>query len=329
MYLKNWSTDGKVQIYRTLVQHEHVPIWKPFPLKGIGYLKNLYINTQNGDECDQIETWFGQQFEDPAEAAIQKVISNSKLTPDDYKRLINFFALQDLRTPVKLIEHIKIADSKEFESMMKSVVDKVMSKGVPKNFEVTGEYKFHDEMPLKLKITKDDTGLMVHVENLIGRASWLWSIKHLLNTVAFHLYGHKWTILHPANGQEWFTSDNPTLKLNYYGEGCYDLKGGWGNEGTELILPLSPQHLLYTSVGKKPPLPRGTRLSVEKTKLINNMLVENSHRYVISSQQCPEITNYRQRLVLPEEVKHELAQWKALNEHHSNKEKEFYSAKYA
>ncbi|HCG5524194.1 TPA: DUF4238 domain-containing protein [Vibrio parahaemolyticus] len=329
MYLKNWSTGGKVQIYRTLVQHENVPIWKPFPLNGIGYLRNLYINTQNGDECDQIETWFDQQFEAPAEAAIQKVISNAKLTPSDYKSIINFFALQDLRTPVKFIEHLKRADNNDFESMMRSVVDKVMSKGVPKNFQVTGEYKFHDEMPLKLKITKEESGLMVHVENLIGRASWLWSIKRLLNTVSSHLHEHQWTILHPANGHEWFTSDNPVVKLNYYGEGSYDLKGGWGNEGTELILPLGPRHLLYTLVGQKRPLPRGTRLSEEKTKLINHMLVENSHRYVISSHQCPQVTNYRQRLVLPEEVKHELAQWKALNEHHSNKEKEFYSAKYA
>ncbi|RPA30328.1 hypothetical protein EGC77_14785 [Shewanella psychromarinicola] len=91
---------------------------------------------------------------------------------------------------------------------------------------------------------------------------------------------------------------------------------------------LSPQHLLYTSVDKKLPSPRGIRLSVEKTNVINRMLVENSHRYVISDRQCSQIGEFHKRLVLPEEVKYELSKWKALNEHHAYNEKEFYSKKY-
>ncbi|MGE6383894.1 DUF4238 domain-containing protein [Shewanella baltica] len=329
MYLKNWSISRKVQVYRTLVQHENVPIWKPFPLNGIGYLRNLYINTKDGEECDMLETWFDQHYEVPAEASIAKVISNSKLTPSDYKNLINFFALQDLRTPKKFIEHLNKDDKVDFEVMMKDVVERTMPKGVPRSFEPSGEYKFHDELPLKLQITKDDKGFMVSVEKLVGRASWLWSIKHLLTNVSSHLHEHKWTILHPAKGESWYTSDNPVLKLNHFGKDGYDLKGGWGNAGTELILPLGPQHLLYTLVGQKPPLPRGTSVSMEKTNVINRMLVENSHRYVISDNQCPKIGSFHERLVLPEEVKYELSQWKSLNEQHAYSEKEFYSTKYA
>jgi hypothetical protein len=41
------------------------------------------------------------------------------------------------------------------------------------------------------------------------------------------------------------------IPLNYYARGRYDFKGGWGNKGTEILLPLSPHHLLYTRVGHR------------------------------------------------------------------------------
>ena len=314
MYLKNWATNGKVEVYRVLVQHEKVPMWKPFYLNGIGYLKHLYVNTQDGKECDSLETWFDEKYESPAEESIAKVVSNSKLTPNDYTNLINFFALQDLRTPKKFIEHLSRNDSDEFEKLFKGVVDKVMAKGIPASFEPSGDIRYHDSLPLKLNITKEEQGLAVYVEKLIGRASWLWSIKHLLNNITEHLHEHKWTILHPAKGMAWYTSDNPTLKLNFGSSKEQIFKGGWGNEGTELMLPLSPQHLLYTFVGRDHPLPRGTRVSIEKTEQLNQFIVENSHRYVISDVPNPEITKIHKRLVSSDEVKYEREQWESLHQ---------------
>lgn len=329
MYLKSWSTDGQVEVYRTLVQHENVPLWKSFYLNGIGYLKNLYVNTKDGVECDILEVWFDQEYEAPAEKSIAKVIANEKLNPTDYKNLINFFALQDLRTPKKFVENINKDNSEEFETSLRKVVDKVMEKGVSKDFEPSNEYKFHDELPLKINISKKENGLMVNVEKLVGRASWLWSIKHLLSNVSNHLHKHKWTILHPAKGKSWLTSDNPALKLNHYGADGYDFKGGWANKGTELILPLGPQHLLYTCIGNIPPLARGTRVSPEKTDELNRLMAENSHRYIIADKKYPTIDKLHNRVVSPEDVRNELTQWKMLHEHHAESERQFYSERHA
>ena len=44
---------------------------------------------------------------------------------------------------------------------------------------------------------------------------------------------------------------HPVLRLNYYKPGQYDFRGGWGNPGSEVLMPLSPRHLLYVQVGKK------------------------------------------------------------------------------
>ncbi|NRF28641.1 DUF4238 domain-containing protein [Vibrio coralliilyticus] len=328
MYLKNWATDGKVEVYRTLIQHEKVPLWRSSHLKGIGYTRNLYVDTRTGTENDELEDFFGQIYEDPAEAVFGKVIANAKLTPKDYRVLISFFALQDLRTPKKFIDHLKSSRNEDFSKMFQGVVDRVLEKAPP-HFEPSGEMKFHDGFPLKLRITKEDGQLCVDAERLIGRASWLWSIKHVLANIAERLCENKWTILHPAKGYKWYTSDNPVLKLNYYDDDSYDFKGGWVNKGSELMLPLSPEHLLYTSVGTSPPILRGTRVSEAQTTQLNQLIVENSHRYVIADTKCPKIEELHTRVVSAERIRSERELIDDLHQSQADAEVKFYATQSA
>ena len=72
---------------------------------------------------------------------------------------------------------------------------------------------------------------------IFGRSAWLFSIKHLLSNTANILQGHRWTILRPPVGVSWFTSDNPVVRLNYYGDDKYDFNGGWGSLGRKLCSP--------------------------------------------------------------------------------------------
>jgi hypothetical protein len=46
-------------------------------------------------------------------------------------------------------------------------------------------------------------------------------------------------------------TDHPVLTLNYYGPGRYDFGAGWGREGSEFILPVSPRLAVCTQVGRK------------------------------------------------------------------------------
>lgn len=69
------------------------------------------------------------------------------------------------------------------------------------------------------------------VETAVGRASWLWSIQRILNTTASILHQHHWTILRPAQGMNWFTTDKPVIRLNFYRPGSYDFRVRFENHG--------------------------------------------------------------------------------------------------
>ena len=89
--------------------------------------------------------------------------------------------------------------------------------------------------------------LQAHV--ISGRGLWLFSLKHVLTHTVSALLENRWTILTPPDHLTWFTSDDPVIRLNYYDNGRYDFKDGWGNPGTEILLPISSHHLLYAKVG--------------------------------------------------------------------------------
>ena len=62
---------------------------------------------------------------------------------------------------------------------------------------------------------------------IVGRDLWLFGSVRLLTQTAKVLLEQKWSILRPPEGLEWFTSDDPVVRLNYYAENRYDFKGGW------------------------------------------------------------------------------------------------------
>ena len=91
------------------------------------------------------------------------------------------------------------------------------------------------------------------VEVDVGRGFWLWSLRqdYARTMAALHLL--KTTIVRPPSGMNWVTSDDPVVLLNFRSATEYDFGGGYGHPGTEILFPLSPQHLLYAKVGERPP----------------------------------------------------------------------------
>jgi hypothetical protein len=324
MYLKNWcNEDGKVLQYKNLVPHENVPFWKCFYPAAVGYSHYLYVDTKAGHANDALEEWFDIQFESPAKSAISKVIVNTKLTKSDYVKLINFVAAQDVRTPKRYFEHMERSN----QSALNKIVENVVREGkckIPPDFKPDGIPCYHNEQPIKIVIEEDADKLIVKASRLSGRASWLWSIKHVLTTVAEELHKNRWTILHPADGMNWITSDNPVLRLNYNNESNYNFNGGWRNEGSEIMLPLGPRHLLYTQVGKSSLLLRGTKLSAKQTLGINRLIAENSYRFVISNKPVEDIQTFTPRTVDKQKVDQEKENWDNWNNNHMVAESSFY-----
>ncbi|WP_085706260.1 DUF4238 domain-containing protein [Pseudomonas sp. B8(2017)] len=312
LYLKQWADKDGVLTYRLLVPNENVGAWKKHSLKGIGYQKHLYTYWAGGEETDEFECWLDREFESPAHEAIRRVVQEDRLEPEHWRRLVRFAMAQDVRTPARLKEFIRSQNA-----TLKPLMDEVMQRsihemedavqrGIPMPQMETDDI---DPFPLfKTSIEPlPEGGGAVKVETIVGRQMWIWNMKRILTQTIKKLPKHRWTILHAPPGLSWPTSDNPLIKLNYQDSKNYDTKGGWGVNRGDILLPLSPKHLLHTCIGQRG-WPRGTTLTSELAQGIRRIIIEHAHQYVFAKEPG-DIHLIRPRMVCPETCKQERAAW--------------------
>ena len=125
-------------------------------------------------------------------------------------------------------------------------------------------------------------------------------------------------MLNAPSGVEWMTSDDPVIPLNYYARGRYDFKGGCGNRGTEILLPLSPHHLLYTRVGHRDRPQRDVEPSI--TKHFQRFIAEHAHRSMFAVRPTSDVENLRPRVVDRVRYEHETQMWNRWHEEQSRTE---------
>jgi hypothetical protein len=315
-YLKNWGdTDGKVWAYRVLVSHSNVPLWKHASVKGLGSHAHLYTRALANQLSDEVERWLDANFESPAGAVIQKVVDDDRLTSQDWAHLIRFLAAQDVRTPARLVEMLQ-RWRQTLPSLLKETLEGAVQKleaskrdGTP--LDRSGGVEISEYFPVRIStelVPGQEQGIL-RAETVIGRELFLFNLKNLLTKTVHALLAHKWTILRSPEGIEWFTSDDPVIRLNFHNPSMYDFGGGWGSAGTEIILPLSPRHLLYTKIGERPPQ-RGTVVSTEMAGWIQRFTIEHAHRLVISTGPDANIAEVRPRVVDPAAYSEEVERWK-------------------
>jgi len=326
-YLKNWQdSDGKICVYRTLVEHQKVPIWTKKSVAAVAYWGNLYTRFVSGQESDEMELWFDREFEAPAETVIQKVISNQRLTSGDWKILIRFLAAQDVRTPARLFEHMKSLHellSEVLNEVMADLKEKIQEKGFVESMKSS---PINNSNMFPLKLTKElkagaEYGT-IQAKSYVGRATWLFSIKYQLERTVKVLERHKWTIVAPADGYNWFTSDTPVIRINYFENGKYDLRGGWGNINGNIFFPLGPKHAMFVQVGHRS-FSKGTKLNAAFTKEFLKFTAENSHRMIFSHFVDQNIPNLKSRLVDSEQIKREKEAIQSWHDENVRLEKEF------
>lgn len=326
-YLKQWgSNEHKVWFYRTLVSHESVPFWQEGYIKWTAFYTHLYSRVENGIVTDEIEHWFNTNFEIPAMKVLGKVFLDAHLKPSDWQILVSYLALHDLRTPARLQEYLERAPQttkKVFEDLINKFPNDLKSLK-DQTLEIQTDLNANRKFPFKITPLKTDSEDIINlkIETDIGRSSWLDVISHQLENSSKVLQKHKWTILKPSNGQKWFTTDKPVMRLNFY-RGKYDFKGGWNSKGTEIFFPLSPEHILYCKIGSKPPL-KGTRLSNEKTSSINKLIIEHSYRFVFFNSRADVVKIYKPRIVNHDAYTKEKEFWTNWHEVQSDSEKFYF-----
>jgi hypothetical protein len=327
LYLKRFAaSDGRILTYRTLVAHPRVHVWKPCSAGGVAYRAHLYTRIAYGVETDEIETWLSREFEAPAEDALRKATADTRLSRTDWHNLVRFLAVQDVRTPARLAEILRRAREVIPDVLQDSLRNSVHKLELAKRSrEVIRPTKTPNSEYIPLRVTTEiEPGQefgKIKAEVVVGRGIWLYTIRRLLMATANVLHDQRWSILSPPDGLSWFTSDDPVIRLNYYADGEYDFKGGWGNPGTEILLPLDPRHLLYTKVGERSQS-RASIATRGNAQMIRRFIAEHAHRIIFAASADMEILELRPRTVDANLVRSEDEQWRRWHEDQTAAERE-------
>jgi hypothetical protein len=320
-YLERWAlSNGRLWAYRTLVSHKNVDLWKPASVKGVGWHAHLYTRLIKGAESDEVELWLDREFESPAAEPFRKAVEDEQLSKEDWLLLSRFLAAQDVRTPARLREGL-VRWHNEIPGLVEQVTRDAVSqleaglKGKSAPLEaIRATPSYADLLPLRVSNEADEFGNPgLRTQVVVGRGMWLFSMRHLLTKNLDVLSRHRWTILRPAKGLSWMTTDDPVVKLNYRSAANYDFGGGWGSQGTEIFMPLSPSHLLYTKVGHRPPR-RGLVLGAVETQFLQRAICEHAHRLVFSESRDPHVVSLRPRVVDARAYALEADEWKRWHE---------------
>jgi hypothetical protein len=330
LYLKHFaSPDGTLYRYRILVSNPHVSPWKRAHVSGVGYQTHLYTRVVLGAETDDIERWLEREFDTPATAPIRKAIEDERLRNADWQTLIRFVAAQIVRTPAFLAENLPL-----WNQMMPTVLNEVLQdlrRELERARQSGGRLPLTnvpntEYLPLRVKRLPDGESVKISVHTVVGRGVWLHSMKYLLtdSDSVKALLDHRWSILRAPNNLNWFSSDDPVVRLNYHSEDKYDFDGGWGSKGTEIFLPLSPRHLLYTRIGYRPP-ERGFVLPRAAAEFIRRAIAEHAHRNIFSNLPNEDIPKLRPRHVDAEIFRKEREGWRKWHEDQTKAEEELTS----
>jgi hypothetical protein len=316
-YLKRWAfpTDvNKIWEYWILVEHENVSLWKESSIKLIANHLHLYTRIVAGDESDELERWFDREFETPIENVLQKVTSDIQLTPSDWRVLVRFLSAQYVRTPARLLEK-----SQHWDRFLLEILEKGAN-NLARRIKVTPNTAIQILHNGYIKIGVTPEGIKLNI--LRGRGLWLKKIEAELATAEV-LHQHKWIILYPPKGMSWFTTDDPVICLNDQNPQEYSFNWGWATtKATEICMPLSPRHLLYTKVGERPHY-RSRVSSLQEAAMIRRCIAEHAHRSIFASEQDTDVAELRPRTVNAGAVESEKAQWHNLNKDQIEAEQKF------
>ncbi|MDD2533902.1 MAG: DUF4238 domain-containing protein [Eubacteriales bacterium] len=303
LYLRNWSAaPEKVWRYRLLVSHDNVPLWDHTSIVSTGSFNDLYTYSDGDSESDEFEQWFNTEIEIPANKVIAKVVNNEILSKNDFNVLSKFVAAQLVRTPARLHKQLGF-----YKNELSATIDDALARAVKKlemKIEKGESIKEDNEVdaaryiPTKVTISKnpDNEEAWIKYETILGRGVWLYEIRHIVDKTSRVLLNHHWQIIKAAPGAKWCTSDDPVICLNYCGLNNYDFGGGWNRHNSEIILPLSPKHILYTKVGSS----TDDKILQENpfyTFLFQKLIIEHAYRNIFSYSAFESISKYRQRVV--------------------------------
>lgn len=362
-YLRAWSADGhRVWSYATLVPHANCPEWELRSTRGLAAHDHLYTARLGPGDADRFERRLHAEIEQPAEAVIAKMAAGRALDRADFARLARYAFVLNLRTPVAYGEYAARAARIGPDLLHRTLTRAVSTLERAARRGDAGQVRTRrgtrpDAHPMPTRVRVDagapDRPATLGATFVVGRAAWLHSLERLLgphSRSARAAEACHWRIIRPFPGRTWWTSDHPVVRLNYYGEqdgvDRYDFGGGWGNPGSEILVPLTPDHLLYAQVGagqrRDPAERRGARRGRRRrpaseaaavirhddvasawfTTMVQRFVAERAHRWVFASEAAGRVRWFRPRHVNADQWRGERESWQRWDAEHSAAESE-------
>lgn len=211
-----------------------------------------------------------------------------------------------------------------FEDIIKDTVEKIdkdVQEGVVQH--KTNKIISIDEklLPLKTSIVKEgDKNIFLKVNSIIGKSTWIYSMKHLLAKTYKVLDNVSWCIYDAPKYFEWITLDDPVVFLNYYGKNKYDFNGRWASKNTNIIFPLSPKKLLFEQIGGIEQNALYKKASVDFAIQIQKFIIENAFLKVYSFKEDNMVCSIRNRVVNRKEFLRIKKEMEQIHENYMNDE---------
>lgn len=279
-YLRNFSKDkNKIWVYSLLVPHTKVPYWEEKSIKHVAVWKDFYTRIDGTDEIDDFEKWFNTDFETPAEPIISKLINGEIISKQESVILTKYVLSQHIRVPAQLGKTLNTA-TRSFQKVLNSNPFEKLDKEAIQNYTPKDD---ENAKLLPIKVNVDMEARAAEVKAVVGRGVYLYALKSLMTNTVKKVQNQNWQVLHAAPGLSFPTSDNPVICLNYRSINDYDFNGGWGRKNGNIIMPISPQLILFTQIGS-------TRKFVEAdyspywSKFFRKLIIEHAYRYVYAEE---------------------------------------------
>ena len=307
-YLKRWSRNGNtVRTYNGIVSNKGVPVWKSTPIKSTAYQPDLYTLRIDKNDNDEYENYLEREIETPAAEVFRAIDRQTLPTAQDMNTLVQFLIAQMTRTPswyqqiAKTIEEIFEDTAKE---TIREIEKELREKGVEalrqgrrtalRSVGLTGL----GDMPLRCSLEQNQPA--IRVETYIGRQPFIASsIRALTGQISQELHSYNWRVIYLDDEMSLPTSDNPVVifSRDRFGNTSVGLDIGLGTEFADIMMPLSPQALLFTEVGRTKDEIDAIYFDSSLVPYLRELIINNAYRYVYSQEDIPEIESIRPRLV--------------------------------
>ena len=316
MYLKHWAIDNKIYVYNLLVSNRNVPMWQKQSISRTASMNKMYVRMGSDSEIDDFESFFSQNFEDPAALPLEKLCKGEKLNSHEWMIIKDYITAQYVRTTSFYIKTQEL-----YKGILKKKIDNVLHKLANGDIYPDNNHKAYADggvdmslLPLNIKIIKgkdNNSQTFVEVESVAGKSTWLMAIKQYLDEdAAFRKWMRQlhWIVVDCDKDVYWPTTDTPLVIINPLLS--QDSFIGVAEPDNTFIFPVSPTKALISQNGKR--LNNSLRLSYKQSIIIKQAIVDNALLYVYSKKEDPEIVNMRERLVSESEYKKvhsSLEQW--------------------